>query len=51
FIKPQKVTGYYFRFWIFKRVFILSTNHGLETVKKNKNKVKILFGVSGTSLE
>jgi len=47
FIKPQKISGYHFRFWIFKKVFVLSTNHGLEIKKKDRNKLKILFGVSG----
>ncbi len=51
FVKPQKVTGYYFRFWIFNRVFIISTNRGLEITKKSRHKLKILFGISGTSLE
>ncbi|MEK7564834.1 MAG: DUF3977 family protein [Patescibacteria group bacterium] len=49
FIKPLKITGFYFRFWIFKKVFILSTNRGFNTMKKDRNKLKILFGVSGTS--
>lgn len=47
FVKPQKISGYYFRLWIFKTVFILSTNRGFEITKKNRNKLKILFGVSG----
>lgn len=49
FVKPKIIKGYYLRFWIFKSVFILSTNSGFEVTKKNKNKLKILFGVSGTS--
>jgi len=47
FIKPQKIKGCYLRFWIFKKVFILSTNNGFETTNKNRNKIKILFGISG----
>lgn len=47
FIKPQKISGYYFRFWIFKRVFIFSSDNGFKTIKKDKNKFKILFGISG----
>lgn len=47
FIKPQKITSFYFRLWLFKTVLILSTNRGLEIKKKNKNKLKILFGISG----
>lgn len=37
FIKPEKIKAYYFRFWIFKKVFILSTNNGFEITKKNRN--------------
>lgn len=47
FIVPKKINGVYFRLWIFKNVFILSTNHGLELANKEKNKFKILFGISG----
>jgi len=47
FLKPQKVSGYYFRLWVFKNVFIVSTNHGFEITHKNRNKLKILFGMSG----
>lgn len=46
-ILPKKIGGFYFRFWIFKKVFILSTNHGFEIKNKDKNRLKILFGVSG----
>lgn len=47
FIKPQKILDYYFRLWIFKTVLILSTNRGFKIMKKDRNKFKILFGVSG----
>lgn len=47
FVLPNKITGFYFRFWLFKKVFILSSNKGFEIVKKNRNKLKILFGISG----
>lgn len=50
FIKPPKIMSFYFRFWIFKKVFILSTNYGFEIVTKNRNKLKILFGISGEDL-
>jgi len=50
FIKPEKIKSYYLRFWIFKKVFILSTNHGFEITKKNRNKLKILFGISGENI-
>ncbi len=47
FIKPKIIDGYYFRFWLFKTVFIFSTNYGFEVKKKNKNKLKLIFGISG----
>ena len=47
FIKPQRITGCYFRFWIFKKVFIFSTNNGFEIKTKDWNKLKLLFGISG----
>jgi hypothetical protein len=47
FIKPNKTEGYYLRFWIFKKVFIFSTNNGFKVIKKDRNKLKILFGISG----
>lgn len=47
FVMPDKIIGYYFRFWVFKTVFILSTNNGFEMKKKDKNKCKVLFGISG----
>lgn len=46
FVLPDKITGFYFRFWLFKKVFILSSNQGFKTSKKAKNKLKILFGIS-----
>lgn len=48
-IMPGKIHSVYFRFWIFKKVFILSTNHGIEIKNKEKNRLKILFGISGES--
>lgn len=47
FIRPDKVDGYYLRFWLFKTVFVLSTNHGFEMKKKDRNRLKILFGIGG----
>jgi hypothetical protein len=48
FVKPEKVLGYYIRCWIGKTVFIISTNDGFETTKKDRNRFKLLLGVSGT---
>lgn len=50
FIFPNKITGIYFRFWLFKNIFILSSNYGIEIKKKDRNKFKILFGISGESV-
>lgn len=50
FVFPQKITGIYFRFWLFKNVFILSSNRGIEIKKKDRNKFKLLFGISGESV-
>lgn len=47
FILPCRIVGFYFRFWFLKKVFILSTNHGFEIMNKDRNKLKILFGISG----
>lgn len=47
FVIPDKIYGFYFRIWMFKNVFILSTNDGFETNRKERNKLKILFGISG----
>ncbi|MDP2629696.1 MAG: DUF3977 family protein [Candidatus Harrisonbacteria bacterium] len=47
FIKPPRLKGVYFRFWIFKTVFIFSSQNGFTMQKKDRNKVKILFGLSG----
>ena len=47
FDKPKHIESYYFRFWVFTTVFILSTNNGIEIVKKPKNNFKIVFGIGG----
>lgn len=41
-----KNVSYYFRFWIFKRVLILSRN-GLEVKSKGRNNLKIVWGLAG----
>lgn len=50
FIFPNKITGLYFRFWVFKNVFILSSDQGFKINKKDRNKLKILFGISGENI-
>jgi len=49
FVRPRVVRGYYLRVWIFKTVLILSTNSGFEIKKRDRNKLKILFGISGNN--
>lgn len=48
FILPGKVSSLYFRLWIFKKVLIFSTQ-GFKIKNKEKNKLKVLFGISGES--
>ena len=50
FILPEKIKGFYFRIWILKKVLIISTNNYFEIKKKDKNKLKIVFGVNGINL-
>jgi hypothetical protein len=47
FILPKKIKGFYFRLWVFKKVFIISTTNGFKIKNKDRNKLKILFGISG----
>jgi hypothetical protein len=47
FILPGRFSSLYFRFWFLKKVFILSTNHGFEIKNKDRNKLKVLFGIGG----
>lgn len=49
FIVPKKINGIYFRLWLFKNVYIISTNNVFKIKKKERNKFKILFGISGTN--
>lgn len=47
FVIPNKICGFYFRIWVFKNVFILSTKDGFKRNRKDRDKLKILFGISG----
>lgn len=47
FILPNNIEEIYFRLWIFKKVFILSSKYFFKVKTKNKNKLKILFGIGG----
>lgn len=50
FVLPKKIEDVYFRFWIFKKVFIFSIPEGIKIKTENRNNLKILFGVGGTEL-
>lgn len=45
FIKMER-KSYYFRFWIFKKVFVIS-ERGFEIVTKKRNNFKMVFGIAG----
>jgi hypothetical protein len=47
FIVPPKIKGIYFRFWVWKRVFVVSSKNGFSITQKDKMKLKVLFGVEG----
>jgi len=47
FIIPNKVEGIYFCFWIWKRVFVVSTKNGFSFSRKDRGKLKVLFGIEG----
>jgi hypothetical protein len=47
FVLPSKIEGIYFRFWVGKRVLVLSTKNGFSLNKKGRVKLKILFGIEG----
>lgn len=49
FVLPMKIKELYLRFWIFKKVFILSTKDGFKIKTKDRNKIKLIFGVGGES--
>jgi len=47
FVIPSKIEGIYFRFWIGKKVLVLSTKNGFSLKKKDIMKLKFLFGIEG----
>lgn len=49
FIKPNIVNDYYFRVWLGKKNFIISTKDGIKIKNKKQNKIKIIFGIGGES--
>ena len=46
FVK-MKIIGLYFRLWIRKKVFIISSKEGFKIQTKNRNKFKLLLGIIG----
>ena len=50
FIIPEKINEFYLRFWVFKKVLIISMLQGVKIKDKNRNKLKILLGVGGIGL-
>jgi hypothetical protein len=47
FITPPKIEGIYLRIWIWNRVLVGSTNNGFSLSRKNRVKLKVLFGLEG----
>ncbi len=47
FVIPPKIEGIYFRFWLGKRVLVLATKNGFSLNKKDRMKLKVLFGLEG----
>jgi len=47
FVIPPKVEGIYLRIWVGKRVVVFSTKNIFSWQSKNKNRIKILFGLQG----
>ena len=47
FVKPNKISGFYIRTWIFRKVFVASTYNVFSINNKDKNKFKFLFGIEG----
>lgn len=47
FVLPKKVESLYLRIWIWKTVYIFSTNNFFEIKKKSRNTFKLIFGISG----
>ena len=43
---PMIYQSCYIRFWIGKRIFILDSREGIKKGQKNKNKFKMIFGIS-----
>ncbi|MBS4200803.1 DUF3977 family protein [Bacillus sp. FJAT-49732] len=44
-VRPIKIQSFYIRVWIGKTVFILDTKDGFKKAKKNRIKIKLVFGI------
>jgi hypothetical protein len=44
-VRPIHVQSLYFRFWLGKTVFILDSKDGFKKTRKDRNEVKIIFGI------
>lgn len=44
-VRPIKLQSLYLRFWLGKTVVILDSKEGFKKTKKNRNEVKIIFGI------
>ena len=51
FVLPDKIKELYIRFWVFKKVFVLSSKEGFKTRNKNRNEFKILIGIGGENVK
>lgn len=47
FFAPMAFQGIYCRFWIFKTVFSIGYPRGFSIIKKKRNNLKFVLGVSG----
>jgi hypothetical protein len=49
FILPKKIDEFYLRFWLGEKVYIFSTKNMFSIkFKKNRRKIKVLFGIGGS---
>ncbi|MBS4195964.1 DUF3977 family protein [Lederbergia citri] len=44
-IRPIKIQSIYLRIWLGKTAFILDSKDGFKKTKKNRNEIKLLFGI------
>ncbi|MEK7600535.1 MAG: DUF3977 family protein [Patescibacteria group bacterium] len=49
FLLPKKITDYYIRIWIWRKVLILSTKDGMKFKTKDTKRFKFLLGIGGES--